>query len=346
MARVLVTGGTGFVAAHCLVQLLAAGHETRATVRDLKRESDVRAMLRQGGAGDVGERLTLSRADLNADAGWAEAAAGCDYVLHVASPFPSTVPKDENELIVAGPGRGAARAQGRARRWRQARGHDLVLRGYRVWRPEGSDRSVHGRGLDEPQRSERAALSEIEDDRRARRLGFHRSRRRDARTGRGQSGPRPWASPWTGHLALDPLHQPAFGRLSAGLPRSLVRRRRCAGRSRSALEGDDRPCRARRAVSRHRGRFRERPRDRRDAQGWSGRRRPQGSDPRACPVGSCAWSGCSTLRSKEFCPSLANARTRPMKRRVACSAGRREARGTRFWPRRGACRSLGSLKAA
>ncbi|HEY1885654.1 MAG TPA: aldehyde reductase, partial [Roseiarcus sp.] len=99
MARVLVTGGTGFVGAHCLVQLLAAGHETRATVRDLKRESDVRAMLRQGGAGEVGERLKLFRADLSADAGWAEAAAGCDYLLHVASPFPSTVPKDENELI-------------------------------------------------------------------------------------------------------------------------------------------------------------------------------------------------------------------------------------------------------
>src|ERR1700722_18435160 len=99
MARVLVTGGTGFVGAHCLVQLLAGGHETRATVRDLKRESDVRAMLRHGGAGEVGERLKLFRADLNADAGWAEAAAGCDTVLHVASPFPSTVPKDENELI-------------------------------------------------------------------------------------------------------------------------------------------------------------------------------------------------------------------------------------------------------
>jgi nucleoside-diphosphate-sugar epimerase len=99
MARILVTGGTGFVGAHCLIQALAAGHETRATVRDLKRESDVRAMLRQGGAGEVGERLTLFRADLNADGGWAEAAAGSDYVLHVASPFPSTVPKDENELI-------------------------------------------------------------------------------------------------------------------------------------------------------------------------------------------------------------------------------------------------------
>lgn len=99
MARVLVTGGTGFVGAHCLIQLLAAGHETRATVRDLSREGDVRAMLRQGGAGEVGARLALFRADLNADAGWAEAAAGCDYVLHVASPFPSAAPKDENELI-------------------------------------------------------------------------------------------------------------------------------------------------------------------------------------------------------------------------------------------------------
>lgn len=99
MPRVLVTGGTGFVGAHCLIRLLAAGHETRATVRNLARESDVRAMLRQGGADEVGERLTLFRADLNADAGWAEAVAGCDYVLHVASPFPSTVPKDANELI-------------------------------------------------------------------------------------------------------------------------------------------------------------------------------------------------------------------------------------------------------
>src|ERR1700729_2130831 len=100
MARVLVTGGTGFVGTHCLIQLLAAGHETRTTVRDLKREGEARAMLRQGGAGDVGERLTFVRADLSADAGWAEAVRGCDTVLHVASPFPVTVPRDENELIV------------------------------------------------------------------------------------------------------------------------------------------------------------------------------------------------------------------------------------------------------
>ncbi|MGA0602843.1 SDR family oxidoreductase [Caulobacter sp. KR2-114] len=106
MARVLVTGGTGFVGAHCLIQLLAAGHETRATVRNLAREGEVRAMLRQGGAGEVGERLRLFAADLTGDAGWAEAVAGCDYVLHVASPFPDTVPRDADELI--GPARDGA----------------------------------------------------------------------------------------------------------------------------------------------------------------------------------------------------------------------------------------------
>jgi len=52
MARVLVTGSTGLVGANCLIRLLEAGHETRATVRDLARESDVRAMLRQGGVLD------------------------------------------------------------------------------------------------------------------------------------------------------------------------------------------------------------------------------------------------------------------------------------------------------
>lgn len=100
MARVLVTGGTGFLGSYCLIHLLMSGHEANATVRDLRRERDVRAMLHQGGVGDVGDRQSFFQADLNADAGWAKAAAGCDYVLHVASPFPSTVPRDENELMV------------------------------------------------------------------------------------------------------------------------------------------------------------------------------------------------------------------------------------------------------
>jgi nucleoside-diphosphate-sugar epimerase len=106
MSKVLVTGGSGFIGSHCLLQLLGAGHEVRTSVRSLKREADVRAMLAQGGCADAGARLSFVAADLGGDAGWPEAVAGCDYVLHVASPFPAQVPNDENELI--GPARDGA----------------------------------------------------------------------------------------------------------------------------------------------------------------------------------------------------------------------------------------------
>lgn len=99
MSTVLVTGGSGFVGSHAILQLLAADHHVRTTVRSLERESHVRAMLKQGGA-DAGDRLSFFAADLEADRGWPEVVAGCEYVLHVASPFPATVPKREDELIV------------------------------------------------------------------------------------------------------------------------------------------------------------------------------------------------------------------------------------------------------
>jgi nucleoside-diphosphate-sugar epimerase len=99
MSKVLVTGGSGFIGSHCILQLLAAGHEVRTTVRNLGRENDVRTMLKAGGA-DAGERLTFVAADLTEDAGWAEAVAGCEFVQHVASPFPAGVPKHEDDLIV------------------------------------------------------------------------------------------------------------------------------------------------------------------------------------------------------------------------------------------------------
>jgi len=99
MSTVLVTGGSGFIGSHCILQLLAAGHRVRTTVRNLQRESDVRALLKQGGA-EPGPRLSFTAADLENDLGWHEAVAGCDYVLHVASPFPAGTPKQEDELIV------------------------------------------------------------------------------------------------------------------------------------------------------------------------------------------------------------------------------------------------------
>jgi nucleoside-diphosphate-sugar epimerase len=99
MSTVLVTGGSGFIGAHCILQLLGAGYNVRTTVRDVKREADVLVMLKVGGA-DTGDRLSFFAADLEKDAGWADAVAGCEHVLHVASPFPANIPKHEDELIV------------------------------------------------------------------------------------------------------------------------------------------------------------------------------------------------------------------------------------------------------
>jgi dihydroflavonol-4-reductase len=85
MSRVLVTGGTGFLASHTIPQLRAAGHEVRATARRARTLPGVDDVV---------------IADLAHDAGWREAVAGCDYVLHLASPLPAGTPKDENDVIV------------------------------------------------------------------------------------------------------------------------------------------------------------------------------------------------------------------------------------------------------
>lgn len=81
-----------------MVELLRRGYAVRTTVRDLAKEEEVRA--RVGSEVDPGDRLAVSAADLRSDDGWAEAVAGCEYVLHVASPFPAAQPKDPDELIV------------------------------------------------------------------------------------------------------------------------------------------------------------------------------------------------------------------------------------------------------
>lgn len=85
---VLVTGGTGFIAQHCILALLRRGFRVRTTVRSLSRQAEVRENLRTGGA-QPGDLLSFVVADLAADSGWAEAASGCAYVLHGASPTPS-----------------------------------------------------------------------------------------------------------------------------------------------------------------------------------------------------------------------------------------------------------------
>ena len=95
---VLVTGGSGFLGGWCIVELMRRGYDVRTTIRDRTRETEIRKALAE--QVDGGDRLSVLVADLAADDGWEEAAAGCDYVLHVASPFPPRQPKDPDELIV------------------------------------------------------------------------------------------------------------------------------------------------------------------------------------------------------------------------------------------------------
>jgi nucleoside-diphosphate-sugar epimerase len=97
--RVLVTGGSGFIAGHCILQLLEQGDLVRTTVRSLQREDTVRTVL--AGAGLVnGGALSFVAADLTGDAGWAEAVEGCDFVLHVASPVHPGAVENEDDVIV------------------------------------------------------------------------------------------------------------------------------------------------------------------------------------------------------------------------------------------------------
>jgi nucleoside-diphosphate-sugar epimerase len=94
---VTVTGASGFIALHCVRELLERGYRVRGTVRKLGSEPKLRRALGQLGES---QRLSFVEAELSADAGWKDAMAGAKYVLHVASPLPKAEPKDEQELIL------------------------------------------------------------------------------------------------------------------------------------------------------------------------------------------------------------------------------------------------------
>ena len=94
---VIVTGGSGYIAGYCIAQLLNEGWRVRTTVRNPGRAEDVRATVGKIAA-NVGA-IEFAAADLNSDAGWANAVAGADYVLHVASPVPTVDPKTDDELV-------------------------------------------------------------------------------------------------------------------------------------------------------------------------------------------------------------------------------------------------------
>ncbi|MEO7016898.1 MAG: NAD-dependent epimerase/dehydratase family protein [Leifsonia sp.] len=116
---VLVTGGSGFIAGHCIVQLLAQGRRVRTTIRSLAREGETRAVLADAGVKRL-DVLEVVAADLTADSGWDDATRGVGGILHVASPVMPGHVGNEDDVIV--PARdGALRVLRAARRSRVRR---------------------------------------------------------------------------------------------------------------------------------------------------------------------------------------------------------------------------------
>ena len=94
--KVLVTGASGYIALHCISELLNYGYKVKGSLRDLGKENQVRDSLKN----ELSEtNLEFCNLDLLKDDGWDQAAADCDYLIHIASPFIIQEPKDENILI-------------------------------------------------------------------------------------------------------------------------------------------------------------------------------------------------------------------------------------------------------
>ena len=277
---VLVTGGTGFIATHCIVQLLHAGYRVRTTVRSLDRAGEVREMVRRGEAdpdriefvvAELGQRRRLDRGRRRRDV---RAARGIP-VPHPPAEGRERAHRARSRRRAAGAARGSCRRRAPSRA-------DLVVRGDRL--PRRPRTSVRREGLDRPLAAAPHAVHQVEDHRRARRMGLRRPRGRRPRAGGGEpgAGVRPGPRP----VALDVDRGPAR-------PAQRQRPRRSAGhhdggrrarRRRPARAGDDASgCRGR-ALHRGRGRPDHVPRPRHDAARAARTRRAARADARAPPL--------------------------------------------------------------
>tara|TARA_B110001454_G_C12722124_1_gene435150 strand:+ start:339 stop:1346 length:1008 start_codon:yes stop_codon:yes gene_type:complete len=96
MDKVLVTGASGYIAGHCITELLKQGYSVRGSLRNMNRKDEVLNAIQQEVAT---ENLEFCKLDLLSDEGWDDAVSDCTYVLHVASPLMAQVPKNEDEII-------------------------------------------------------------------------------------------------------------------------------------------------------------------------------------------------------------------------------------------------------
>jgi dihydroflavonol-4-reductase len=93
---VSVTGASGFIAAHIVRDLLARGYRVRGTVRNPDRKADLAFLTGLPGAA---ARLELVKGNLLDAKGWDAAVAGCEYVMHTASPYQVDVEDPQRDLV-------------------------------------------------------------------------------------------------------------------------------------------------------------------------------------------------------------------------------------------------------
>ena len=96
MEKVLVTGASGYIALHCIAELLKNEFAVKGSLRNMNRQEEVKNAIQKEITPD---NLEFCKLDLSEDEGWDDAVWDCDYVMHVASPFPLGAPKNENDLI-------------------------------------------------------------------------------------------------------------------------------------------------------------------------------------------------------------------------------------------------------
>ncbi|MEQ9434234.1 MAG: L-dopachrome tautomerase-related protein [Hyphomonas sp.] len=95
MAKILISGATGFIAGHTIERLLSAGHDIVGTVREPGQTEKVRHLLEMDGAA---EHLTLVAADLTDPNAFA-AHTDVDVIFHMASPYIMNVKDPQRDLI-------------------------------------------------------------------------------------------------------------------------------------------------------------------------------------------------------------------------------------------------------
>ena len=97
--KVLLTGISGFIAKHVAIELLNSGYEVLGTVRNSNSIEQTKKTLQENNVAI--NNLSFVELDLLKDEGWNEAAEGCKYIIHVASPFPLKVSNDRESLTPA-----------------------------------------------------------------------------------------------------------------------------------------------------------------------------------------------------------------------------------------------------